>query len=421
VSLYWWKDVYELAWWFSRVGIDPKKSRKPVVIVGGQGAANPRPLIDLCHYAFIGDGEATIDCVIRAIASGDDPTGIPGVYSPSGCEQAIAPMIPTDIYIENRKSKITRIELARGCKSRCPFCQLAFTKPYREQDFSAVEAALRGCPTKSVALFAPNRTSYSRLSDVDDLVVSLGKHNTGSDTRLDMIRKFDRIDCVRFGCEAFGERTRKKMHKIPTNKALIDGLVYVASELKNLQGEPMGSATCYMIGDLPGETRDDVEEFWDTLSVADSMLGRKFTLFLSVSSFVPAPHTPMWGCAINPYADWSHISNYGLTVKGRGGRTFKNLVIACRGGMAPAPARLAQMITVRGDEKVAPVIGWLAGAGKTSFVASGRNAWRHGKRIEGALRQVGFDPEYLYKEIDEGEDPPWSAIKPTITFARRWG
>lgn len=424
VSLYWWKDVYSYLWWLSQVGIDPAKSRKPVIIIGGQAVANPRPLESYYHYAVVGDGEACIAQILRALEKGDDPRGIPGVYDPRGCTQAIAKDIPTDAYVENRKSKIARIELARGCKSRCAFCQLAFSKPYREQPFEAVEKTLRECPTKSVALFAPNRTSYSRLADVDKLVVELGKHNVGSDTRLDMVRKFKQIDCVRFGVEAFAARTRKQLHKVASRKALVDGLVYVATELKNLHGSPMRSATCYMIGDLPGEGKDDVLEFWDTLAEVDRQIAKRFTLFFSVSSFAPSPHTPMWGCAIRPYADFSYLPK---SMPGQAGvvgvderEKFENIVIASRGGMAPIPARLCQMLTIRGDESCSPVLYWLATKGQSVYKASGRQAARAGKKIEAALASVGFDPTNLYREWGQDEQPPWAMIEPTVTWTQRW-
>jgi hypothetical protein len=328
-------------------------------------------------------------------------------------------IIPAEVYVEDRKSRITRIELARGCKNRCPFCQLAFSKPYREQPFEDVARALRSCDTTQVALFAPNRTNYSQLREVDALVLELGKHNIGSDTRLDMVRKFKRIDCVRFGVEGFSERTRRRFHKVTSRKALVDGLIYVATELQNLKGEPMRSATCYMIGDLPGETRDDVIEFWDSLAEVDRALHNSFVLFLSTSSFSPAIHTPMWGCPIHPYADFSHLPIVHPGKKQNWPR-LKNIVIAARGGVAPPPARLAQALTIRGDERTSRIIHWLATAGQRIFTASGKQAWRAGKQIEAALSSVGYDPENLVRQWNIDESPPWSNIEPTIKIKKRW-
>jgi hypothetical protein len=423
VSLYWWKDVYEYLWWLTQVGIDPR-TRRPTIIIGGMAASNPRPMHGYYHYAILGDGEACIGDVLDSLERGEEPYGIPGVYHPGGCKQAVAPELPTDVYLEHRKSKITRIELARGCTSRCPFCQLAFTKPYREQPFDAVAAALRACSTNQVALFAPNRTTYSRLSDVDALVVELGKHNMGSDTRLDMVRKFKRIDCVRFGVEGFAERTRKRICKVPSRKALVDGMLYVANQLRDLSDKPMRSATCYMIGDLPGETKADVLEFWDTLKEIDRGLSERFTLFLSVSSFAPALHTPMWGCGINPFGDFSHLpkSQPGapLIVGGDCRVKFDKLVIASRGGMAPVPARLAQMLTIRGDERCSRVLYWLATGGQRVYSACGAQAHRAGKQIVKALEQAGYRAEDLWREWAEDESPPWQMIEPTIKMGKRW-
>jgi len=366
------------------------------------------------HYAVIGDGEAVIDGLLDALEKGSDPYAVEGVWNPEGeTVPAVEPEIPQDVYVENRQSRITRIEIARGCKSRCPFCQLAFTKPYREQPFDAVVSALEKCSTKQVALFAPNRTSYSRLYELDAKVQELGKNNIGSDTRLDMVQKFESIDCVRFGVEAFGERTRRKFHKVPTNNSVIEGILYVAHRLKKPNGKPHKSAVCYVIGDLPGEGSEDVGEFYDMLVELDGKLRERFTLFLSMSAFAPAPFTPMWGCGIHPYADLGSVFARRPH--------FERLVIATRGGHVPAPARLCQMLTIRGDERAAPVLRWLGSRkGRATFAASGKQAFRAGKTIEATCRKVGFPPEDIYREWDQNEPPPWANTQAIIPYKQRW-
>jgi radical SAM superfamily enzyme YgiQ (UPF0313 family) len=407
VSLYWWRDVFEFLWWLSQLGIDPRQ-KKPVIIIGGMAAQNPRPISDYFHYAVVGDGEACINQLLDALESGADPYGIDGVWHPlNSCAMAINPAIPTDLYVENRKAEITRIEIARGCKSGCPFCQLSFSKPYREMSLGDICKLLEQSPTRTISAFAPNRCAHSKIKEIDEKIAELGLHNMGSDTRLDQVKRFKRLDCVRFGIEGFSERTRRNFGKVTTNKRFVDGMIYIATKLENLRGNPMKSATMYMIGDLPGETREDMLEFWDVMKQIDMQLARKFTLFLSTSSFVPAPFTPMQRCGCNPYTDFNwHFED----TRPR----FKNIVIATRGYVAPAPARLGQLLTVRGDERLNPVMLWIATRGQRFLRGCGKDAARCGKMIEKVLRSTGFDVQDLYRELPSEYNLPWANIMPPV-------
>lgn len=422
VSLYWWKDVYEYVWWCSQSRLDFAK-RRPVVIVGGMGIANPAPVRPWFHYAFIGDGEVSIAALVEAVLAGRDPYGLPGVWHETEpVTQAAAETIPIDPYVENRKAAITRIEMARGCSHKCPFCQVAWCKPYREAPLADVCRLVREAPTTRIAAFAPNRSAYSGMVEVDKAILAAGKVNCAQDTRLDSLRKLPTVDHAKFGVEAFGERTRKLLYKVPLNRHVIDGILYLANELRRPNGEPMRSAECYMIHDLPGETAEDVAEFWETLRQVDIGLRERFTLFLSVSNFCPSPHTPMWHCAIHPYADNRHIPRAGQRFTDLGRAPYEKLVIAMRGGPSPAAARLCQMIPYRGDARLAPVIRWLATRpdGQACFKASGKTAHRAAKTIEAACRACGYEPDLLYREWHEDEPPPWANIRPTISGLYRW-
>jgi hypothetical protein len=422
VTLTWWKDCYEYVWWFSQMGLNLSR-RQPIVIVGGQAIANPAPLAPFFHVAVIGDGEACIVPIIEALEGGADPTGLPGVWHPSQpVTPAVAPEIPAEPYCEERKAPIARIELARGCRHRCPFCQVAWAKPYREQTLPHVLAQLAAITTKRVSCFAPNRTGYTHLEAVMAEVHRRGLVDCGSDTRLDTVRRFARINSARFGVEGFSERTRKLLHKVPTNADLRDGLLYLAQTVRRLDGSPMRSAEAYLIGDLPGEGRPEHDEFWDVLREVDARLSSRFTLFLSVSSFAPSPHTPMAHCGIRPYDDWSFLPRAGVRREHAGRGKLRHLVIACRGGIAPAPARLCQMLLARGDARVARVVLWLSTvpAGQAAYRASGRQAHHAARQIEAACRAVGFPPEHLTAELPPEHVYPWSHIAQAVTPCYRW-
>lgn len=420
VSLYWWRDIYAFVRFLFEAGVDPSK-KKPVIIIGGMMTANPRPLTGYFHYAVLGDGEACIEDLIRCIEAGDDPYGITGVWNPNECEYAYSPTIPAELYTEIttkqfgdevfKQPKTTRIEIARGCRGKCPFCQLAYTKPYREQPIEIVKQLVRTAPTKTVALFAPDRSSYSRIADAEQALISHHKANTGSDTRLDTLHRHESMSCVRFGVEGFSSQTRKKFCKVVSDKVLVDGLLYIINTLKTIQGGRHGNATMYMIGDLPGEGLDEIRHFWELIAEVDRQIDRRFTLFVSTSSFAPSPFTPMERVGINPYTQFNSWLDSGRYMR------LKNIEPAIRGVVISAPQRLCQMLAIRGDESTARVVFWLA-TKAYKYVRSNKNS--DGKVIERALQKAGFNPADLYRWLPDEYNLPWSNIKPPVRVGRPW-
>jgi len=400
VSLYWWRDVFAFVRFLSDAGIDPRK-RKPVIILGGMSGVNPRPLTGYFHVAVLGDGEAAIVPILKALEEKEDPYGLPGVWDPTRpVMPAFAPLIPAKQYVDLRTNKTTRIEIARGCRSRCQFCQLAYMKPYREQCHDVVRKLILTSPTKTIALFAPDRSSHSEIVKIDETLRKAGKANTGSDTRLEFLRKLKVADKVRFGIEGFSEKTRKKLKKIPTNKMLIEDFEYIAKDLRTTKGKPITSCTAYLIADLMGEGEEEIFEFWGAMQEIDKRLQQKFTLFLSVSSFAPSPFTPLETASIHPYMEFGKLFE-----KTR--PRFEHIVIAKRGGLIAAPQRLAQMLTIRGDEKARLVVYWLA---TKAFGLLKSTDPSDGSTILQACKQAGMRPEFLFEDIS-GETLPWAHVK----------
>lgn len=407
VSLYWWRDSFEFVRYLATYGIDPRQ-RRPTIIIGGMVATSPAHLTGYYHHAVVGDGEAVIVGLLRRLEAGEPTDGMDGVWSPDGCRHADMPILRAVTHVDVRTNKTARIELARGCKQMCDFCQLAWEKPYRELPFEQVQHLIRRSPTKNIALFAPDVFSHTRAFDIMDACMKCGKNNTGSDVRLDELDKVKKIARVRFGIEGFSERTRKRFRKVRTNADLERLFVHMATgDITTLRGSPITTATAYLIADLPGEGREDVEEFWGVLAAIDRRLQRKFTLYLSVSSFAPSPHTPMWGCGISlhsPFKEWFDSTR----------PRYKNIVIATRGGLRSPASRMCQMLTVRGDERVARAVFWLAT--KAHGILESR-AQDDAKLIARVIHSAGFDPNDLTREYGEDDRQPWMPIQ---TWTDAW-
>lgn len=405
VSLYWWKDIYEHVKFLHTAGIDPRK-RKPIIIIGGMSALNPFVLDGYYHYAVIGDGETTGPELLKALIDGNEDVDLKGVVTCRDKEGYFSPHVEINPqhYIETRTNKTTRIEIARGCKFKCPFCELAAIKPYRELPYEIIRHLILTSPTKNIALFAPDRASHSRYLDIEKCVMRAGKRNTGNDLRLDSIKKHNIATTLRFGIEAFTAEQRRKIKGIKTNEDLIEYFRYIFEEVKTPKGKPITTATAYMIADLPGERSvAAIEEFSDTLRRIDEICNRKFTLFLSVAGFMPAPYTRMERDALNPYSKFNKLWD-----KHR--YRTKNIIIASRGAVVGPSTRIAQMMTIRGDEQLKPLIYWLGTTSDGRKILADRTE-NAGKILEKLILKTGTDPEFIYRELGKDEKLPSDRIK----------
>lgn len=399
VSLCWFQNILEYCNFLKTYGVDPKK-RKPVIVLGGIAAANTRIIHGLYHYAVLGDGEVVINEVLDAIKNGDEPRGKGIVRDGDWSENQFvhSPTIPAFGYVEDRGNNTTRIEIARGCRYKCDFCQLAHSKPYREQPIEIVNHLLTKSATKSVGLFAPDRSGYSKIEELELACKKLGKHNTAEDLRLDKVLRMSVVSKLKFGVEGFTEASRKRFHKVASNQKLIDGFRHIFKELRKPNGKRHTTATMYMIGDLPGETPDNAVEFWDVLRECDKYCEPPFTLFLTMNSFSSKPFTPMEKDGIHPYNDWNDF----WAQRPR----LDNITIASRGGMLGPSNRITHMMTARGDERLTKLLFFIANDGQKLFRDRSERAGRH---LEKMIQAQGVDPEYLYGDLSESDSLPTSA------------
>lgn len=401
VSLCWFTDIMDYFLLLKDGGIDPRK-KKPLLILGGVNAINYKILKGFFHYIVLGDGEIVLPRLLLAIKNKEEIDDVSIVASDDNDRDfvlATNPIIPAHQYIEQRNNNTARIEIARGCRFKCPFCQLAHTKPYREQPVEVVEHLLRQSPTKAVGLFAPDRTGYRDYDRLESTCRRIGKHNTAEDGRLDMVMKKSVVNKVKFGIEGFSENTRKKFRKVQSNKMLIEGFNHIFNVLKTPKGKPITAATAYMIGDLPGEGEIEVNEFWNTLMEADKFCPGKFTLFLTLNSFSAKPFTPMERAGIHPYNEWNKLWD--------GRPRLSKMTIASRGGMLGPANRITHAIIHRGDERLTRALFYLSTDGRKIFRDSSVEA---GRAVEKLIKMSGVEPGKIWGELDDNDKMPHSRM-----------
>jgi radical SAM superfamily enzyme YgiQ (UPF0313 family) len=163
----------------------------------------------------------------------------------------------------------------------------------------------------------------------------------------------------------------------------------------------------FMIG-LPTETMDDVEAIASLVkelrSIGRRARGKRAELSISVSTFIPKPHTPFqWSALEHPPSLEEKLSLLRRLVRGRGLKLSWN---------DPETGKLEAALS-RGDRRLGPVI---------------LDAWRRGARFDAwsevfdvqrwwdAFSAQGLDPAfYAFRDRPLDETFPWDHIRSGVS------
>jgi radical SAM family uncharacterized protein/radical SAM-linked protein len=376
----------------------------PFVGGGGPGTANPEVLAEFFDFFLIGDGEEALLEIAGVLAGRKGDTresvlrklsGIEGVYVPSlhpgeppsirrrillDLDSAPYPVRPPVPYLETTHDRVT-IEIARGCIQRCRFCQAGITyRPYRERSPATVlamaEEGLSSTGYDDLSLAALSCGDYGRLEPLlsrlmarygrERVSVSLPSLRPGTITD-GILREVKKVRRTGFTIapEAGTQRLRDVVSKGVTEEQIME-------TCGRLFREGWSRIKMYFMIGLPTETAEDREAIVD-LAVRIRKLGKETTgrfphLSVSVSSFVPKPHTPFqWSSQLTPSELHPILGSLRSTLKRRG-ITFK--------WHQPELSALEGAIS-RGDRRMAGVI---------------RSAWEKGRTLDGWTEYFEFQP-----------------------------
>ena len=309
----------------------------PLVIAGGPSTVNPAPMSPFIDAFLVGDGEEAVPEIMEAAyrwKREDDGKResllkmlreIEGVFVPSlsagngsgekvrrrivaSLEDAPYPLAPVVPYAQLVHDRVN-IEVSRGCTMGCRFCQAGMIyRPLRERSpekiLELAGRALAATGHEEVSFTSLSAGDYSRLLP---LISEFNRRFSGSNYALSLPSL--RVKAVS-GEVLRGIKAVRKTGFTIAPEAATPRLRMVIN--KDFEEEDFERAVdtlfregwlnlklYYMIG-LPTERDEDVEGIpkmaMKALKAARRHAKRGANITVSVSSFVPKPHTPFQWC-----------------------------------------------------------------------------------------------------------------------------
>ncbi|PKN69308.1 MAG: B12-binding domain-containing radical SAM protein [Deltaproteobacteria bacterium HGW-Deltaproteobacteria-12] len=408
-----------------------RRERDPLIIAGGPCCFNPAPLVDFIDAFVIGEGEevvAEITGVIRDARKNNlsrqqsiaQLAQIPGIYVPAvhGKNSIIRkrreidlnlwpyparPVVPLMQTVHDR----IILEIARGCTRGCRFCQAGMLwRPYRERNLSLLREMagklLASTGHDEISLLALSSGDYSCLEPL--LKDLMNKYHS---RRVALALPSLRVESLTGALIEEIKRTRKtsftlapeagtdKMRRVINKGNTADDLL---ATVDKVFAAGWKSIKLYFMIGLPGESPEDLEGIIDLGYAALRAAKNRGQVTISLSTFVPKPHTPFqWHRQISlaeTYAKQEYI---------RGRIRNRNLTVKWH----DARMSMLEGLFSRGDERLGMLLA---------------KAFQKGCRFDGwtdlfnfelwmeALRETGINPEDYTRERDINEILPWDNI-----------
>jgi radical SAM family uncharacterized protein len=301
----------------------------PIIIAGGGMSNCCEPMAEFIDLFVLGQGEeavvelaklirdqkkacATKKDILLCAAEKFDWSYIPAFYTEQKLQNAVVedfenasvPLRPIVPFVKAVHERVS-VEIMRGCPGRCRFCQASFCRrPIRyrsvEKIIDIAKACYHSTGFDTISLLSLSSADYP---DLEELVAGLGAYfrdrhvglslpSLRVDRQLKLLPKL--LTSVRKGGLTIAvEAANEKLRQI-INKPLKDEDLFAAVEAAYRAG--WQKLKLYFMVGLPGETPEDVKRIaelsFQLARLRKGVDGKTGQINISVSWFVPKPHTP---------------------------------------------------------------------------------------------------------------------------------
>jgi hypothetical protein len=222
-------------------------------------------------------------------------------------------------YEENSKEIITSpisrngntvIELTRGCKYKCTFCEYShfYGGNYREKDFELLKEQINEIyklKKHTINFLSANFLGYSKINELLEYIAFKNMRIVNSDANFnDLLRiidnKYFNNKVIKMGIESFDEKTRTIIHKKISDDKLKELFIKLVNKMNYIH--------CYLIYGIPGDNYDKWFEWIKWLgdlrraksSLQTNLFEEKYLLHdkiirieFNITNFEPCDYTPL--------------------------------------------------------------------------------------------------------------------------------
>jgi radical SAM superfamily enzyme YgiQ (UPF0313 family) len=402
----------------------------PLVLGGGPCVFNPEPVADFFDFFVVGEAEEVLLEIIDVLRNSsfvirnsklEALSKIKGVYVPNFNEKVEKrhikeltttpyPLHPIVPFIEAVHDRAV-IEIMRGCKWGCKFCQAGWTyRPVREKEMETLlqqaDEVLKNTGYEELTLISLSSSDYSKIDELAKTLakkyeskkinISLPSMRTNSFS-IKLAKEIARVrsSSITLAPEAGTQRLRDVIGKNMTEENIMDGI-------KAAFEEGIEAIKLYFMIGLPTETDEDllgICQLADKIMALGKSHSRRARITVNLSTFIPKPHTPFqWERQITIAETLAKQMLIKQTIRNR------NIEIKWH----HAEASYLEGVFSRGDRKLSAVIekAWQLGARFDAWSEHFKfDVWKQ------AFAELNIDPDKYLAARPLDAPLPWDYIE----------
>jgi radical SAM-linked protein len=416
----------------------------PLIIGGGPGSTNPMPIAPFFDAFMVGDGEHVMVELLDTISQSKHLpkpdrlarlAALDGVFVPGISTKAykrivdiatfdvdVAPLIPTAGAVHDR----VVVEARRGCDRMCRFCQPCFINlPVREQSVENITrkalAEIEKTGYEECSLLSLSIADYSHFAPmIKDVASALHEHNVSLSLPSQRADRFslevaEAVQSVRKSTLTFAPEAGTARLRDVINKNLTDEEIFNAVTTAYRAG--WNKVKLYFMIGLPTETLEDLDgiiSLVHRLRAACRQIKREpgltlkhnMDVHITLSNFVPKPHTPFQWFPQDTQAQLKEKIAY---LKGK----LKGIP-GIKLSFTDTELSKLEAVVSKGDVDLAPVFE------RAYRLGAYLDAWGGAEALKAwfiALDEKGIDPEAYTRDrlVDVNDPLPWDVIDVGLT------